>query len=408
MIIRSVRGYTLIELATALTLLGLVGVLLWRFGGIASQRIAEIEAPQILTDASQALVGFVAANHRLPCPDTSATGDGLEHCGGAAVGRLPLVTLGLARMDLRNVRYGVYRSAVANMDTAADRFFPLVTTARDDPTLILLYAPSIIPPHPIELVYHYGSATAAETPLGQINGMDFCYKLRLAGTSTANSGALNIRDASGAMIKNVAYALALPGARDADGDGNLFDGSNTTAGYFSAPGQPVSTNYDDVVQVADFGQLFDRLACAGELSAAGHAHFNAATAAALMHAGFVNYKSQLQLAEEEAFVNTLLATSAVVVAGAGILAATASVSFAMADSLLSAGALSAELVLASVDLGIAIAAEAAAIATEISSVISWTGAIQSVIDFQPMLDESVLLETSVYSNAVAADAAGLY
>lgn len=401
------RGYTLIELAIAITLLGLIAVLLWRFGSEASQRIAETEAPQQLSDASQALLGFVAANHRLPCPDTSATGDGLEHCGGATVGRLPLVALGLSRSDLRKVRYGVYRSPVAELDVAIDRFAPLVTTATDSPTIILLYVPSLVPGHP-DLFYHYGSASAAETLLGQVNGIDFCHALRLAGTSAASNSALNIRNAGGAFVKNVAYALALPGARDADGDGNLFDGSNVIAANFSAPGQPVSANYDDVVQAVDFGQLFDRLSCAGDVSAALHAHFNAATAAALTHAGFVNYKSQLQLAEELAFVNTLLATAAVASASASILSATASVSFATADSLLSAGALSAELVLAAADLVIAIAAEAVALAAEASALIGWAGAAQSVLDFQPMLDESDALEASIRANAFAADAAGLY
>lgn len=423
----AMRGYTLIELSLAITLLGLVAVLLWRFGGVASQRIAETEAPQILAEASQALAGFVAANHRLPCPDTSAVADGIEDCGGTAVGRLPVVTLGLARGDLRNMRYGVYRSAVANLDAAADRFAPLVTTARDDPTLIPLYLPSIpsdlldaidilglldfsnLPsPSGLELVYHYGSASAAETLLGQVNGIDFCHALRLVGTSATDASALNIRDAGGAVISNVAYALALPGARDADGDGNLFDAGNASTGFFAAPGQPVSAVYDDVVQSVDFGQLFDRLACAGEFSAADHAHFNAATAAALTHAGFVNYRSQLQLAEEMAFVNLLLATSAVVSAHSGVLAADAAVLFATADSLLSKGALSWEVALAVADVVLAVAAEVAAVVVWFSALDGWRGAIQTVIDFQPLLTDSASLETSVRANAFAADAAGLY
>lgn len=424
---RPMRGYTLIELSVAMTLLGLVAVLLWRFGGVASQRIAETEAPQILAEASQALVGFVAAKHRLPCPDTSTPADGVEDCGGAAVGRLPVVSLGLAHADLLNVRYGVYRSAVANMDAATDRFAPLVTTASDVATLIPLYLPSIpsnildaidvlgildfsgLPsPTPLDFFYHYGSASAAETLLGQVNGVDFCHALRLAGTSAADAGALTIRDAGGTPIRNVAYALALPGSRDADGDGNLFDAGNATAGSFAAPGQPVSAAYDDVVQAIDFGQLFDRLSCAGAFSAADHAHFNAATAAALAHAGFVNYKSQLQLAEELAFVNFLLATSAVISAHSSLLAATAAVSFATADSLLSAGALSFELVMAATDLVLAIAAEAGAIVVWGFALDGWKGAIQTVIDFQPLLDDSASLEIAIRNNAIAADAAGLY
>lgn len=410
--IRAVRGYTLIELAITMIVLGLIAVLLWRFGGLASQRIAETESPQQLTAANQALVGFVAANHRLPCPDTSPTGDGLEHCGGATTGRLPLVTLGLARADLRQMRYGVYRSAVANLDTAADRFFPLVTVAKDEGTLILLDLLSVLFYVPLDVSYHYGSASAAETPLGQVNGIDFCHALRTVSSSPADVNAFNIRDAGGLFLKNVAYALALPGARDADGDGNPFDASNVTADSFAAPAQPVSAIYDDVVQSVDFGQLFDRLSCAGTLAAADHAHFNAASAAALTHAGFVNYKSQLQLAAEIASANNLLAIAAVATATADLGAATAGISFAVAEALLSDG-ITAGLVAVSIfDETVAASALVLAMYCELDqtygALAGWTGAIQSVNDFQAMLVESADLEISIRNNAIAADAAGLF
>lgn len=411
---RRSQGYTLVELSVAITLLGLLAVLLWRFGSIASQRIAQTEMPGILAETNQALIGFVAANHRLPCPDTSATADGLEHCGGASVGRLPRVTLGLAHADLKDVRYGVFRSAEASLDgPAVDRFFPLVTTATDATMSVLgvpilldiLSAPFYVP---FDTVYHYGSASAVITPLGQINGIDFCHAVRLLGTRAANANALHVRDAGATFNSNVAYALALPGARDADGDGNPFDGSNVTAGSFSAPGQVVSANYDDVVQAVGFGQLFDRLSCAGVLSAADHAHFNAATAAALAHADFVNYKSQLQLAAEIASANHLLAAAAILTATADAEAATAGISFAIAEALLTSGITAAVVAVAIFDETVALAAVAAAVAGEIIAFLDWQGAIEAVNDFQPMLEESAALEISVRNNAIAADAAGLY
>lgn len=393
--IRILRGYTLIELTIALALLGLIMVLLWRFGSVAVQRIAETEAPQALADANQALVGFVAAKHRLPCPDT--VGDGREHCGGATIGRLPVVTLGLARADLQNIRYGVYRNAVANLDAnpALDRFAPLITTTSTT------YDPFT--------TFDYGSASAVDTPLGNVNGIDFCHALRLSGIkSPSEAGSLNIRDAGGTLVKNVAYALALPGARDADGVGGLFDGENLVAGSFPAPNQPVSANYDDVVQAVDFGQLFDRMSCGGVLSAAGHGHFNTSSAAALIHAGFVNYKSQLQVTAELASANTLLAGAMLALATGDALAASAGISYATAEALLSMG-VTAGLV------AIAVATEVAAIASVASAGYALdyatrteAGAKQTILDFQPLLDESIALDAEIYTHAFAADAAGLY
>ncbi len=401
--IRTMRGYTLVELSIAVAVLGLILVLLWRFGSVAYQRIAQTEAPQILTEANEALVGFVMANHRMPCPDTA--GDGLEHCGGAVIGRLPIVALGLARADMQNIRYGVYRNTVntlvngtatpvlVNVDNASDRFTPLVTTAYSakDPNT----------------PYQDGSVTAAETLLGQVNSIDFCHALRLAGTNPANTSSLNIVDAGNASIKNVAYALALPGAHDADGDGNLFDGANTGALTFAAPAQPVSANYDDVVQAIDFGQLFDRMSCAGTLSAADHAHFNAATAAAIMYAEFINYNSQLEITVDLAVANELIAGAAVAQSVGDGLLATANITLSAADSLADP-AKTFEVAQSIADEVLALASIAAAAAGDVIAKQVEQGAKDTVTAFAPLLDEASLLAQSILFDAKAADAAGLY
>lgn len=385
------RGYTLLELCVVLVVLGVALVLLWRFGSLAGQRLEEQRAPRLLNEVSQAVVGFAAAQHRLPCPDT--VGDGLEHCGGAAVGRLPVRTLGLARADLAAVRYGVYRGS-ANLDRALDRYLPLLTTT----TVANNPATS----------YDYGTATATLTALGQVNGIDFCTALRQGGGSSGSGAALHIRTEGGAVLKNVAFALALPGLHDADGDGSPFDGANTVDNGFAAPAQPRSAGYDDVVHAADFGQVFDRLGCAGVLSAAGHSHFNAATAAALTHASFVDYKSQLQITAELAHANSLLAGAALTMATADVAMAAASILFATAEALLTAGAMTPVVVMGTAASVVAIAAEAAAIAGLVVAIEAENGAKQTVLDFQPLLDESAALEIAIRANALAADAAGLY
>jgi hypothetical protein len=274
-----------------------------------------------------------------------------------------------------------------------DRFAPLVTTTTT------AYDPGT--------TFDYGSASAADTFLGNVNGIDFCHALRLAGIKVADAGSLKVLGSGGALVKNVAYALALPGARDADGDGNLFDGYNT-AGSFAAPRQELSANYDDVVQIVDFGQLFDRMSCGGVLSAADHAHFNASTAAALMHAGFVNYKSQLQVTAELAAANTLLAGASLALATGDGLAASAGVSFAIAEALLTAG-ITSGLVAISVITEIAAVASVAAAGVSLGLAMdAEAGAKQTILDFQPLLDESIALDSDIYTHAVTADAAGLY
>ena len=164
------------------------------------------------------------------------------------------------------------------------------------------------------------------------------------------------------MIKNVAYALALPGARDADGDGNLFDGANTIATTFAAPAQALGANYDDLVLAVDFGQMFARMSCAGALAAASHSHANAATAAAILYGGFLDYKVQLDLADEMAQAKVSSAIAGTFSAAAGVAKAAATAAIALSETLLSLGGAS-----------ITIATAATAIAFNAAAVISGAG-----------------------------------
>ncbi len=341
---RRAHGYSLLELAIGLVVLGLIIVLVWQFGKLTGQRLTEIRAPQTLGFIDQALTGFIAATHRLPCPDS--TGTGVEDCtGGAAVGRLPVVTLGLARADLANVRYGVYRAANAippqdaDLAVALDRFWPNL------PEAIPLVTPAIrsIPlPMPIVPVTGPPIGVGLKANL-EINGIDFCAALLTGqGQTTILPGALKLQDSAGIAIRHVAYAVALPGARDADGDGNLFDGPNTVANAFAAPTQPMSSTYDDTVLAVDFGQLFDRLACGSTLAAASHAQANAATTAAIAYAKSVDYRTQVELSDNMAWVNKLFAQAQVVSAAAGLASSIANMATAVSivtSSLGSAGAL---------------------------------------------------------------------
>jgi len=106
---RPLRGFTLTELAVVLVIVAiLVGGMLIPLAAQDQLRRAD-ETQKTLMDARDALLGFAAANGRLPCPATAAS-NGLE--AGVAgvctlldpldvvpVGFVPAATLGLAPLD---------------------------------------------------------------------------------------------------------------------------------------------------------------------------------------------------------------------------------------------------------------------------------------------------------------------
>ncbi len=122
------RGFTLVEMAVVLLIVALL------VGSGLSVVSAQIEqqkykdTQRILDDAREALLGFAAANGRLPCPATAAS-NGIEAPAGGSTslvpctnpygGFLPGVTLGMTGLDangyvldawggqLNRVRYAV-------------------------------------------------------------------------------------------------------------------------------------------------------------------------------------------------------------------------------------------------------------------------------------------------------------
>jgi len=102
--IRSQHGFTLIEMAIVLVILGFL------LGGVLSPLAARQEQDrrdenaELLEKAREALIGFALVNGRLPCPDTDAPGSatsGQENAGCSILAtvahadRLPWVTLGV-------------------------------------------------------------------------------------------------------------------------------------------------------------------------------------------------------------------------------------------------------------------------------------------------------------------------
>ncbi len=308
-------GFSLIELAIALLVLGLVAVLLARFlshqGAVELQRIDS----SLLVRADQAVTGFAARHVRLPCPDLD--GDGREDCAGRdQIGRLPYRDLGLPDLRAGRLRYGVLRqSAVSGVDLgrAGDRFQPLLVSS--------------LPP------------VAIHTPLGNVNGLDLCHQLHGAALLPAVAGADHLHAVLAGQPRTVAYALAVAGG-DADGDGDPFDGPHAgDDARFIAPGAGSGHDHDDRVLAVTPGQLWIRLQCGEATSAAGHSHPNVANAAMILGQAATDYVEVQRLVVRLAEAKVDSATAKVIATSAGIAMAAAKSSIALSQTLLTAGAM---------------------------------------------------------------------
>lgn len=375
------RGFSLVELSVVLVVLGLVTLLLVRFLGTAAEERSEVARRDLLTRADDALMAFAMINSRLPCP--ARDGNGVEDCAGGQVGQLPYRTLGLPDANARRIRYGVLRRASsrktdADLTQNLDRYDPLQVLA---------------------------GGIGTELPLGNANGLDLCWALRTADRAPADAGYLHVTrpDAPEDIADNVAYALALPRT------GDRFTGRQAGGDpSFDSPRRRHDADYHDHVVAVGLDQMWSRMRCGDNVSAAAHAHFNTAAAIALMHKALKEYKDQLAIAEKLAEANVANGAAAVLSGAAGVASAAGGVADTVSEGLASTGVVAYRVALGAVATAAAIAVTVTAGFMVAAADTALDAASAAHDDIDPLISDAALLEPSVLEHARTADATGIY
>lgn len=267
-------GFTLIELAVVLTILGIMTVVFVALTPALTVRARMSAAAAGLGDATVAVAGFIKAENRLPCPDVDA--DGNEDCLPATneVGTLPWRLLGasgpLVDQEGREVRYGVYRNPGSDADLAqpGNLFEPAL------PGQPGFTVGTVFSCFPSEASHAGSSFTRFDPcPLLNLNQLDLCVALgnaiRLPGVSASEVRTVNT---PGGIAINPGYLLASGGVADRDGDNvdPTFDGFNedvANALDFDSPAREVENEYDDLVRSVSMMALYEEFACSRNLAA---------------------------------------------------------------------------------------------------------------------------------------------
>ena len=251
------KGFTLIELALVLLIIGIVISTAQSFyrDTIKTSEFAKINSQ--LESINQALIIFAMKNNRLPCADTDgngyeSSGTGTPNCGTGAnfqTGAVPYKTLEMNQMGnaqsqltKRNIIYGVYRNTNA--------------TAANDANLARVLERTGDLPGSQYYQNNFDLIKALSNAQDAAKNNSFVY----------STGVVTNENCSTFNSSNIAYVLASAGVDDMDNDGNAFDGVNKNlrldgsgTNCFASSSKRKNNQYDDVVLVMNFQSLIGRL-----------------------------------------------------------------------------------------------------------------------------------------------------
>jgi hypothetical protein len=255
-----------------------------------------------------------------------------------------------------------------------------------------------------------------DSKLGHTNTIDFCTALNTMAAASSSTNTSFLYTSDGESTRNIAFALALPGllnadnAVDTDPASSRFDGLNasqtTTNPGFESPTRPQSTSYDDKVIAVTPSDLFASLSCGLGVSAAAHAHFNAANAAQIALQGMYDYSLILNLQAKMAGAGIASATASIAKAAAGLASATSSMALSVAKTLLTYGTAGGLIALSGAAVAVKKVAFDLALGTMVKAIASKAEADKLESQFALVVTKAKTLAASIDANAKAADAAG--
>jgi prepilin-type N-terminal cleavage/methylation domain-containing protein len=258
------RGFTLVELAVVLAIIGLLlGSLMYTLSAQTDQRARE-QTQRSLDQAREAVLGFAVANGRLPYP-ASAASNGIESPAGGAAdctnyndGFLPAVTLGFQPTDANGyavdawnnrIRYAVSRN-IANCSgtTTVPHFTNRINLKQNGMSC---------QPGNNELLVCKSSQSAPAPAVGSCGGA--------GDNAVTNLGTVvAVIFSSGKNYASAPTAAAANAAARFDEAANL-DANSVYINHFPAPGGAAGGEFDDMMVWIPVGLLYGRLTTAGVL-----------------------------------------------------------------------------------------------------------------------------------------------